>query len=115
MAVDLSEFKKMFPEFAGESNPRLQLFVDFAILNVNRTVWAEKADRAESLLTAHFLTLANRDGVGGPVTSERVGDLSRNYGTIKSDNEDLAQTAYGQMFLTMMKTLPITPRVVGCL
>lgn len=115
MAVNASDFKKMFPEFAEVPNARLQMFFDFAAENVNRNIFAEKSDRAEALLAAHFLTLADRGGAAGPITSEKVGDLSRSYGTIKSEQEELAATAYGSMFITMLKSLPITPRVVGCL
>jgi len=113
VAVDLSQFKKMFPEFADIPNPRLTLFSEFAAENINRSVFAERADRAESLLMAHFLTLANRDGAGGPVTQERVGDLSTSYGQMGDKNQLLSTTSYGQMFLTIMKSLSITPRVAN--
>lgn len=112
MSVDAANFKKAFPEFADVPNVRLTIFSGMAERNVNRSVWEEKADDAEMLLTAHFLTLADRQGAGGAVTQERVGDLSVSYGTSKGNQDELNSTSYGQMFLMMMKTLAITPRVI---
>jgi hypothetical protein len=52
-------------------------------------------------------------GSGGPITQEKVGDLSRSYGTYDlSGSEELGQTSYGREFLRVRKTLIISPWVV---
>lgn len=117
MAVSATDIKKFAPELESEPNSRIQFFIDFALLSVNASVFGDKTDKAVALLTAHFMTLSNRGGSGGSVTSEKVGDLSRSYSAPsgKVSESELATTAYGQMFLTLLKSLSISPRVVGCL
>lgn len=115
MSVSPQDVKLIAPELAGQTNPRIQFFIDLAVTNVNANVWVEKTDQAVTLLTAHFMTLSNRGGSGGAITSERVGDLATSYSAPSGDMSELGQTAYGQMFVTLMKTLPISPRVTGCL
>lgn len=117
MAVTPQDLKKIAPELESETAARLQFFIDFAIQSVNSSVFGDKSDKAVTLLAAHFLTLSNRGGAGGSVTSEKVGDLSRSYSAPsgKIGESELATTAYGQMFLTLLKSLSISPRVVGCL
>lgn len=117
MSVTTQDLKKIAPELESESASRLQFFIDFAILNVNKSYFGDKTTTAVTLLAAHFLSMANRGGAGGSVTSESVGDLSRSYAVPsgKVSESELATTAYGQMFMTILKSLSISPRVVGCL
>jgi hypothetical protein len=117
MSVTAQDLKKIAPELESETTPRLQFFIDFAVLNVNASVFLDKTDKAVTLLAAHFITMANRGGAGGSVASEKVGDLARSYAAPsgKTSESELATTAYGQMFLTLLKSLSISPRVVGCL
>lgn len=117
MSVTAQDLKKLAPELETETTSRLQFFIDFAVMNVNTSYFGDKTDKAVTLLAAHFLSMANRGGAGGSVTSEKVGDLSTSYSAPsgKVSESELATTAYGQMFLTILKSLSISPRVVGCL
>jgi len=115
MAVTPKDVKNvaLSGEFDDLKNSAIQIYLDMAVRCVDETVWGDKADDAIKLLTAHYLTLATREGASGPVTSEKVGDLQTNYGQSQSDSE-LASTSYGTMYLQMKKTLVTTPRVVQC-
>ena len=116
MSTSPSELKKMFPEFANETNPRINFFIGMAERRVNKTVFGDKADDAVCLMTAHLLTLGSRGGQGGTVTSEKVGDLSRSYSSASKgdDSNSLDSTSYGQMFNDLMQSCRQGPRVLGC-
>lgn len=102
-------------EFATEDPARIELFIDIARQYVCETAWGDKAKTAIILYTAHLLTLAKyaANGAAGPITSEKVGELSRNYGS-SADSEagELAQTPWGKIILSLRKTIIITPMVV---
>jgi hypothetical protein len=113
--VTPADIKALFPEFASESDLRIQLFLDQAAFSVNASVWGNKADFAIQYLTGHLLTVANRGGSGaaGPVTSEKVGDLQRSYANnVSAVAHELGSTGYGMEFLRLRRSLYITPRVL---
>lgn len=114
MAVTPADIKTLFPEFAAESDARIQLLLDQALLSVNASVWGNKADFGIQYLTAHLLTVLNRGGGGasGPITSEKVGDLQRSYASSGAVTHELGSTGYGLEFLRLRRSLFITPRVL---
>ena len=100
--------KTYFPEFASLDDAFIQLYIDSASLSVNVNRWGNKSEWGIAYLTAHLLTLLNRGGNGqsGPVTQEKVGDLSRTYApTSAISNSDYASTSYGQEFLRLRKSI----------
>ncbi len=111
MAVTPTSFKVRFPEFAAVDDSRIQIFIDEAELDVG-PAWGTLIDRGILYLTAHYLTLNERQstsgyasGTVGVVTSKSIGDVSKSYGTIKQDDlEDsyLAQTSYGLFYASML-------------
>lgn len=113
MAVTPADLKAIAPELASETDPRLQLFIDLATDSVNLTAFGTRADKAVALLAAHFTTMANREGAGGSVSSESLGDWSRSYSTANTRDSELNSTAYGQLFITLMKSLGMTMRVLS--
>lgn len=60
-------------------------------------------------LAAHNFT--KRSGIAGAVTSEREGDLSRNYGSGVADLGGLGSTAYGQEFMRIRDSQVFAPRI----
>lgn len=54
-------------------------------------------DLATAYLAAHMLTVAQRGGSSGPVTSEREGDLAVSY-AVAAGGDALQSTAYGREF-----------------
>lgn len=114
MAVDPKTMKTMFPEFANQTNKRIQFFIDMSERRINRPIFGDKADDAVCLMSAHLLTLGSRGGVGGAITGEKVGDLSTNYSSGSQGVNSLSGTAYGQLFGDLMKSCRAVPRVLGC-
>lgn len=111
-----TEFRDLFPEFASQSDSRINLFLDQASLSINLGVWPPaKADVARAYLAAHLLATVGRGGTGpsGPVTSERVGDLARTYAAPAGGGSPYSSTAYGQEFERLRRSVLCSPRVVG--
>lgn len=110
MAVDSAYVIDVAPELVDVSVSRIDRFIDFAKLSVNESVWGTKYDLGVAVMTAHLLTVSGRSGSGGPITSEKVGELAQSYGQVNvSGDEYLATTSYGQWFLQLRRTIPITP------
>jgi hypothetical protein len=111
--VTAQDIKNYAQEMQSEGNQRIEMFIEFGRLFVSETKFGAKSKLGIILITCHLITMANRDGTGGAVTSERVGELARSYGQASGNsNQELASTAYGQQFLMLRKTLVITPLVV---
>jgi hypothetical protein len=109
-----AEFKIRFPEFATESDDRVQMFLDDAALSVSERAWSTKYDLGLAYLAAHLLASANRGsaGVSGPVTSEKVGDLQRSYAAASSNiDATYSTTGYGIEFIRLRKTIFTSPIV----
>jgi len=97
-----------------------------AYLNTNTCMLPDKKyTRGLALLVAHYYAMDDTQGpdaggtdrIVGPVTSERVGELSRSrglqpyIGTVKGKNTFLMQTKWGVEFLYLMKTFKPGPIV----
>jgi hypothetical protein len=114
-AVTASDVTNVATELASETSTRIDLFIGIAREYLCEEKWGTKAKTAIILYTAHLLTLANRGASGavGGVTSEKVGELSRNYGSaLGAEKDELAQTPYGMMLMQMRRGILITPIVV---
>ena len=115
--ITATDVTNVAPEFTSQAQARIDSFIDIARGFICEEKWGEKAKNAIIFYTAHLLSLASRgaSGASGPVTAERVGELSRSYGQISggSDSEmELSQTPYGLIFISMRKGLLITPLVI---
>jgi hypothetical protein len=113
VAVTPSTLKLLFPAFACEADPRLQLFIDQASRRVSESVFGDFYDDAVHNLVAHLLTRDKQSNGGkGFVSSETVGDLSRSYtqaGGILASG--YSATAYGQEYLKILRLVQPTPMV----
>ena len=114
MAVSAGDIKKLSGEFSSLENSQINIFLGMAKRCINASVWGDKADDGIKLLTAHFVSMANRGGASGSITKEKVGDLEISYGSGGGSESDLATTSWGKLFLAMRRTLVITPMVVSC-
>lgn len=119
MAVTAATIRALFPEFAAETDARVDLFIGFAGNSINADVWGTLTDQATSYLTAHMLARANAGGAGGgPVTTEKVGELSRSYGQLGGQYAEalgeLALTSYGVEYARLRRQIPVTPMLTGC-
>jgi len=107
--------KEMFPEFVSKSDAFIQLYIDQAILSVNTRIWLGKSELGVAYLTGHLLAMViqSTSGVSGNVTSEKVGDLSRNYASVSLPNmNEYSLTNYGLEYLRLRKSLQISPMVL---
>ena len=96
--VDYTYLVSIFPELTNiipsavvdALNPIGALWVSESVFG-NDT----RAKYALALAIAHEFTLGQRNG-GGPVTSDRIGDLATAYAALPVDKGHLQQTTYGQ-------------------
>ena len=118
--IDPASFKTRFPEFAAESDPRIQLFIDDSVIILNSTYWGEKYNLGLYYLTAHYLVLANKSEAGsitskGALASRTVDGTSVNYNRVTPTDESdsyYAYTTYGQKYLALRKTLGVPASVI---
>lgn len=117
-AADVTQFA---PEFSDLPSSQIDLIIEYARNWVCEDKWGSKSKLGIVLMSAHLLKEAgfgpgDSSSASGPVTSERVGDLQRSYGQVSLQNSSvgdqlLATTKYGRLFLTLRRTLVITPMV----
>lgn len=95
---------------------RLDALIRGAELRVGRCYFGKAYVYALSLMVMHkaaMLEMAS-DGVAGPVTSKREGDLSIGFGTGgSSGNNDLSNTVFGQEYLELLEQYSPRPGVTG--
>lgn len=113
MAIDRASLLKIAPEFEEADKNQVNVFLDIAKTVINEAVFGNKYEYAVLLMAAHFLTLTPVAGDGGPISQQKVGNISVTYAdvTIKN-NEELSQTPYGVMYLTLRRTILVTPLIV---
>ena len=98
------------PELASEDADTRALFLTLADKRTG-TAYGDNRDQAVALLAAHMMTMRGRNGVGGVVTSEKEGDLSRTYAQTSSANPaPLSATSYGQQLLELRNGCIFGPR-----
>lgn len=115
----VAEFQARFPQFAATIASTIQLWLDDALLELG-TIWdcfPARKKLAQGLIAAHYgatiYSVAGSTGPSGPVTSQKVGDLSENYAQNSTPNKnDFSNTNYGQAFLRLQKQTVISFRVV---
>jgi hypothetical protein len=114
-AVTATDVTNVATELASETSTRIDLFIEISREYLCEDKWGTKAKTAIILYTAHLITLANRGATGavGAVTSEKVGELSRNFGSaVGGQTDELAQTPYGMMLMQLRRGILFTPIVV---
>jgi len=98
------------------NSPRLEAMIRGAELRVGRQYFGKAYVYALSLMVMHKATLLDMasEGVAGPVTSKREGDLSVGYGAGgSSGNNDLSNTVFGQEYLELLEQYSPRPGVTG--
>lgn len=115
IAIAATDVTNVAQEFSTETQSRIESFIEYARLFVCEERWGSRAKLAIIYYTAHLLKMSKlgEAGATGPVTAERVGELSRSYGqSSSSENGDLDSTSYGKMIVGMRRQILITPIVV---
>lgn len=102
--TELEYFRLLAPEFACVPDATVNSWLTMAgNLIVVGCLDAERAAMAQALYAAHLLTLSTAGGAVGAVVSEREGDLSRTYATIKGCDTVLGSTSYGQQYIELTR------------
>lgn len=96
------------PEMADIAQATRTSVAALAALEVG-SPYGDKQELATAYLTAHMLTLSQRNGNAGRVTTVKEGDLSISYSAGK-DTGSLNATSYGQEFMRIKKTALMAAR-----
>jgi len=100
----LEYFRLLAPEYAATIDATVNKWLAMADLQAAETCFTdERAAMAQALYAAHLLTLSTAGGAVGAVVSEREGDLSRTYATIKGGDTLLGSTSYGQQYIDLTR------------
>ena len=102
--TELEYFRLLAPEFASVADATVNQWLAIANLQAAETCFTDdRAEMAQALYAAHLLTLSMAGGIVGAVVSEREGDLSRTYATIKGGDTVLGSTSYGQQYIELTR------------
>lgn len=118
MSITAAEFKIRFPEFVSESETRIDMFIEDAVVVLNEAYWGAKYNLGLYYYTAHILVLANRTDSGNvgsvaPVSGRSVDGASVSYstGNMATGGNDgdawLNSTQYGQRYIALRKNLGV--------
>lgn len=101
----LEYFRLLAPEYAATSDATVNKWLAMADLQAAETCFTdERAAMAQALYAAHLLALSEGGASsGGAIVSEREGDLSRTYATIKGGDTLLGSTSYGQQYIDLTR------------
>jgi len=105
-----------------ETDPRIDDFTDLAKFHISSDVFGSKYNYALALMVCHWIACEGLSGgsssgagsgVGGSITSEKEGDLSRSYGNVSFTSAGAAsyysKTMYGQELYQLFRSCAILP------
>lgn len=104
-AEERQKLESFLPKAVKESDD-FDSLIAAAEMRVSRSFFGERYIYALSLATAHrhALISISSSGASGAVTSIREGDVSVNYGSANSSNDDdLEMSVYGRELITLTK------------
>ena len=103
--TELEYFRLLAPEFASVPDATVNSWLTMADLQAAETCFTDdRAAMAQALYAAHLLALSEGGtSSGGAIVSEREGDLSRTYATIKGCDTVLGSTSYGQQYIDLTR------------
>lgn len=110
MSVVPDDVRLIAPEFTTRTDDELNQFIALASADANAAFLCSLADAAITYLAAHKLSISTRGG-STSVTSEKVGDLQRSFG---SATFGLAGTSYGQEYKRLVNSIAVTPIIANC-
>lgn len=100
----LEYFRLLAPEYSATLDATVNQWLSVADLQAAETCFTDdRAEMAQALYAAHLLALSTAGGAAGAVVSEREGDLSRTYATIKGGDTVLGSTPYGQQYIELTR------------
>lgn len=109
MSIAWTDVQAIAPELTDTAVPTATQLVLLQIvdLQVDDDAWLDLADVGRRYLAAHLGSIyAGGSGVGGYVTSETLGPMSRSYGLPTGVTGALATTKYGIEYQRLIELLP---------
>jgi len=114
--MTVQEFREKYPKFDCVSDP----FIELSIANAEEMLGScaystAQRELALCFLVAHECALEMNDSFNSPmVSSEKVGDIQRNYAVGNADDVDsyYTLTLYGQRYLQLKSTIVTSPFVI---
>lgn len=105
--------KVIAPEFVERSSANIQVFLDVAAVKMDPDVWGDKYAYGMAYLACHLMSMSVREGIGGAVIREQVGEISQSYSSPISDGkrDQFLASSYGAEFLSLRNSVVITPLV----
>jgi hypothetical protein len=94
------------PEFSGLDQDLLARIESLSASQLKESVFGDLYNYAVALLMAHTLTLRDRQGASGMVTSAREGQLQRSYGGFQNPTQ-WQSTSYGAELQSLIKRLVV--------
>lgn len=70
--------------------------------------WGDLFDVAYAMMAAHMATLFLRQGRGGAITSEAIGQMSASYATPATVKPTYAMSSYGVQFEALVKMMAVS-------
>lgn len=105
LTVSSAYFNSVFPELASTPAATVDALNAPCRVYVSEAKFGDSGQYALALVIAHNIALGMTKG-GGPVTSERVGDVSVGYAALPTTTA-MHMTSYGQRFLELARMLSI--------
>lgn len=94
----------------------LATMIEYAEEQLEECAYGDKYNNAVALLVLHLYAVNDRTGSGGPITSEKEGQLSRSFGAAASSSA-WGDTSWGRELQTLSSSLNFGPRnrmMPGC-
>ena len=95
------------PALSGDS--RLTSMIELAETRLQECTFGDNYNEAVALYVLHMYEVSDRSGSGGPITSEKEGQLSRSFGATASSGA-LGDTSWGRELERLTKSLHVFPR-----
>lgn len=94
----------------------LATMIEYAEEQLNEECYGDDYANAVALLVLHLYAVNDRGGAGGPITSEKEGQLSRSFGATASA-ASWGDTSWGRELQTLSRSINFGPRnrmMPGC-
>ncbi|MDK1020030.1 MAG: DUF4054 domain-containing protein [Candidatus Hydrogenedentes bacterium] len=95
------------PVLTGDS--RLSDMIELATPRLSTATFGDHFNEAVALLVLHMYEIGDRGGAGGPVTSEKEGQLARSFAAAASSGA-LSDTSWGRELERLTRSLHFFPR-----
>ena len=108
MAQTITQIVQLRDAVAGARSD-LDDMIELAETRLSTDTFGDNYNEAVALLVLHMYAVNGRSGSGGPITSEKEGQLSRSFGAAASSGA-LGDTSWGRELERLTRSLVFGPR-----